>query len=263
MNDQAAAAAKGIWAQGRYERIAERLMPAAEELCVAAGVRDATRVLDVAAGTGNVVLAAAARGAHVVASDFAPAMVAAGRQRTAHLDVAWFEADARELPFEDGAFDAVLSCFGAIFAPEPERTAAELARVTAPGGVLALTAWPRDGSQSAAFQVMARHLPVPHEPWTWGDPETARARLAAVGDEAEVLERAMAWRFAGGVEGWMEHFERDAPPIAAARAAMGDAWAPVREELAAEVEPHGTVGADGVFTVQARYLIARARARPA
>ena len=121
-----------VWGLGEYERVAQRIAPAAEALVEAAGVGPGTRVLDVAAGTGNVALAAAGRGARVTATDLSPRMVELGRVRTSGVE--WSVADAQDLPFDDGTFDVVLSCFGSMFAPDRQRTADELLRVTRPGG---------------------------------------------------------------------------------------------------------------------------------
>src|SRR5437867_11289373 len=118
-------------------------MPAARELVDACAVSAGQEVLDVAAGTGNAAALAAAEGARVVASDFAPRQVERGRARTGAegLDVEWVVADAEDLPFEDASFDCVFSVFGAQFPPRPERVAAELFRVLRPGGTLGMANW--------------------------------------------------------------------------------------------------------------------------
>src|SRR5688572_16100099 len=118
---------KGVWALGDYPAVARRFEAVAEDVVAAAGIGPGDRVLDVAAGNGNVAVAAAQAGARVKASDFTPELVEAGRARTAALglDVTWEVADAEDLPDDDASFDAVTSTFGLMFAPRPERAAAE------------------------------------------------------------------------------------------------------------------------------------------
>jgi ubiquinone/menaquinone biosynthesis C-methylase UbiE len=115
-----------MWALGDYTEVARYLEPYAEALAGFAKVQPGSEVLDVAAGNGNFAIAAARRGARVIATDLTPAMIELGRLRTeaANLDVEWREADAEALPFADGRFDLVASVFGAMFAPRPERVAA-------------------------------------------------------------------------------------------------------------------------------------------
>ena len=124
--------ARMLWSLGNYEEIAKNGEPAARELVDACKARPGVELLDVAAGNGNVAIAAAWRGASVVASDLTPAMVELGRQRSTAdgVEIEWLEADVEELPFENDRFDIVTSAFGAMFAPRPEVVARELFRVT-------------------------------------------------------------------------------------------------------------------------------------
>jgi SAM-dependent methyltransferase len=93
-------------------------------------------VLDEASGNGNFAVLAARVGASVPATDLTPRMIELGRERSMKegLPIEWLEADAQKLPFPDGSFDAVASVVGAMFAPDPDHTAAELFRVARPGG---------------------------------------------------------------------------------------------------------------------------------
>src|SRR3954469_23036671 len=124
-----------MWALGDYpQMVRDFLLPLGERLVDEAGIAAGDRVLDVGAGTGNAAIAAARRGARVVASDLTPELFEDGRARAAqagaHLD--WVQADAEALPFADGEFDVVLSCIGAMFAPRHPAVAAELTRVCRP-----------------------------------------------------------------------------------------------------------------------------------
>src|SRR5207249_4551404 len=139
--------------------LGERLMPAAREVVDACAVSAGQEVLDVAAGTGNAAALAAAAGARAVASDFSPEQVARGKARTEAegLQVEWVVADVEELPFDDGRFDCVMSVFGAMFAPRPERVASELFRVLRPGGTVGMANWGDRGFQAEFFQIMRRY----------------------------------------------------------------------------------------------------------
>lgn len=125
-----------MWSQGDYTRIAPLLQPCADELADAVGLGEGVEVLDVAAGTGNFAIAAAARGARVTATDLTPLMIELGSSRTKDVTpaVTWREADAAVLPFADASFDVVASVFGAMFAPGFDRVAAEMFRVVKSGG---------------------------------------------------------------------------------------------------------------------------------
>ena len=136
--------AADTWSGASYERLAETYAPIHDRVVAALALEPGTRVLDVACGTGAVALRAARAGANVVGIDISPDQLAKARSAAAAaaLNVHFDEGDCQELPYGDAEFDAVASTFGAIFAPDHERTAAELARVCRPGGRLALTAWP-------------------------------------------------------------------------------------------------------------------------
>jgi SAM-dependent methyltransferase len=261
MADEARERAKALWALGDYAQVAERLAPAAEALVEASGVHAASHVLDVAAGTGNVALLAARAGARVVASDIAPAMIAAGRSRTAGLEVEWQEADVQDLPFEDDGFDQTLSCFGAIFAPDPDRTASELLRVTKPGGAVAITAWEHAGMQEVLADVIREALPnMPSRPAeVWGVDDAGRAFFEGAGaSSVEVERRALRWAFPD-VDAWVRFWDEAAPPFVAAREQVGEErWEQVRVRLREAIAPHAdTSGGD--FVLEPGYFLIVAR----
>ena len=252
--------ARRVWALGDYAPIARRLEPAAELLVEAADVREDHDVLDVAAGTGNVALMAYERGAKVTASDIAPAMVERGRARTAGLGIDWVEADAEELPFPDASFDRVLSAFGVIFAPHPERAAAELMRVVRPGGVVALTAWGRYGLQASILEAIGSILPMPASgaPEEWGDPDIARERLGPHATQIHTEVRALEWHFASAAD-WLEFMWEHAPPMLAMRAVLQpDQVEPMRAALIEAIRAHGREDR-GDFVVEPQYQLVVAR----
>ncbi len=176
-----------LWSAGDYSVSARRYEGAARELVAACGVGPGERALDLAAGTGNVALAISAAGASPEACDLTPALVAAGKARCDALgewEIHWEVADAEDLPYASGRFDAVLSAFGLVFAPRPQVAIAEAFRVTRSRGRVGFTAW-TPGSAAARFGEVARRYfpPAPDGPPAaelWGDEEVCRERLAPI-----------------------------------------------------------------------------------
>ena len=155
---------RGMWALGDYPDVATRLIPElGPELVAASGVRAGDRVLDVAAGTGNAAVPAAMTGATVTASDLTPELFPAGREFAARhgVELQWDEADAEALPYDDGAFDVVMSCVGVMFAPHHQRAADELVRVCRPGGTIGLLSWTPEGFVGDLFRTMKPYAPPP------------------------------------------------------------------------------------------------------
>ena len=144
---------QAAWSSGDYATVGARFPITAELLCEAVDLRAGERVLDVACGNGNAALAAARRFCQVTGIDYVPALLERARQRAQAegLQVDFQEADAEDLPFPDDSFDAVLSTCGAMFAPDQERTAAELLRVCRPGGRIGMVNWtPTAGSATCS-----------------------------------------------------------------------------------------------------------------
>jgi SAM-dependent methyltransferase len=161
------------WASGDFAEIATLIVPVAERLVDTADLRAGSGVLDVATGSGNAALAAARLGGVVTGIDYVPALLERGRERAAAeriaLDLRY--GDAEEIPFPDESFDATLSVFGSMFAPDQRRAAAELVRVTRNGGTIALASWTPDGFVGAMFRAVATHVPPPPgltSPMLWG-----------------------------------------------------------------------------------------------
>ena len=145
------------WSSGDYSAIAARIPLVSERLADAADLRAGSRVLDVAGGNGNTALAAARCGAHVTSLDYVPELLerAAERARAERLPLELVEGDAERMPFDDAAFDAVISGVGVMFAPDQARAAAELLRVCRPGGTIALASWSPDGFIGELFRTTA------------------------------------------------------------------------------------------------------------
>ncbi|MBI5104593.1 MAG: methyltransferase domain-containing protein [Solirubrobacterales bacterium] len=246
---------KAVWAMGDYPEVARRFEGVAEALVAGCAIGPGMAVLDVAAGNGNVAVAAARAGASVTAADFTPELVAAGEARTAGMDVRWDVADAEDLPYDDDAFDVVLSVFGIIFAPRPEVAIAEAFRVVRPGGLVGICAWTPSGYNGRFTAAMASLLPASTgpSPDAWGDEATARARLAPHAEEIAVLRGVVPWEFAsvGDARDWQE---RNFGAMQAVRAQVGEErYAEVRRRLD-DLAGEYNVADDGSLRIEAEYL---------
>jgi ubiquinone/menaquinone biosynthesis C-methylase UbiE len=190
-----------MWALGDYEQIDQRLMPHAEILAEAAGVCEGMAVLDVAAGNGNFAIGSSRRGATVIATDLTPPMVELGRARSEAegLAIEWLEADAEDLPFETGRFDLSASVFGAMFAPQPERVAAELFRVVRLGGLAAMANYTDEGFLGEFSELLFRYgptSPLPlSSPFLWGEADVVRQRFQGLASSIAVSRESMRLEF--------------------------------------------------------------------
>jgi SAM-dependent methyltransferase len=167
---------QATWASGDFAEIATLIVPVAERLCDAADLRAGWSVLDVACGSGNAAIAAARLGCVVSGIDYVPALLERGRERAAaeRISLDLRHGDAEEIPFPDASFDATLSVYGAMFAPDQRRAAAEILRVTRPGGTVALASWTPQGFIGDMFRAVAAHVPPPAglaSPMLWGTEE--------------------------------------------------------------------------------------------
>ncbi len=166
------------WSSGDYAVVGTTLQIVGEELCEALDLRAGQKVLDVAAGNGNVTLAAAHRWCEVTSTDYVPSLLERGRARASAegLKIAFKVADAEALPFDDGTFDVVVSTFGVMFTPDQDQAASELLRVCKSGGQIGLANWTPDGFVGQMFKTIGKYLPPPagvKSPALWG----TRARL--------------------------------------------------------------------------------------
>jgi SAM-dependent methyltransferase len=173
---------RAAWMAGDFGVVAKTIAGSAEAFVSRIVIPSGARVLDVACGTGNLAIPIARSGAVVTGIDIAPNLLVQARERAAseNLAVTFDEGDAEDLPYAT-EFDAVVSMFGAMFAPRPELVASELARVLRPGGLLAMANWNPASFSGRMFQLSARHVPPPPgiaPPVLWGDDVTVRQRLA-------------------------------------------------------------------------------------
>lgn len=254
---------KAFWALGDYPEVAKRFVPVAEALVAACDIGVGDHVLDVAAGDGNVAVAAAGTCARVTATDFAPPLLAQGRARTGALglDVRWEEADAEALPYPDATFDATTSAFGLMFAPRPEVAIAEAFRVTRPGGVVGLTAWTPDGFTGQITALMGEYLPVPmgtDRPIDWGIETTVRRRLAPHCSGLRVTRGSITWEFAS-LDAALAWQERSFGALVAARELLPVArYAELRERFAGLMAEWNRARG-GAVRLPAAYLLVVAR----
>jgi SAM-dependent methyltransferase len=206
--------AADTWSGASYERIAETFAPIHDRIVAALAAGPGVRLLDVACGTGGVTLRAARAGADVVGIDISADQLAKARDAAAAegLEIQFDEGDCQELPYADGEFDAVASAFGAIFAPDHARAAAELARVCRPGGRLALTAWPEDEWSEVNVRA-GRTFPEGPDARDWAREDHARGLL---GDAFELEFQTGEWRVeADSGEALWELASTSMPPLRA------------------------------------------------
>lgn len=203
--DELKARLKTTWMTGDYDLFARFMEKDAEQFFQRLGVSPGTRLLDVGCGAGQLALIAARAGAQVTGCDIATNWLEKARARAATegLKVTFEEGDAEALPYEDGQFDAVVSLVGAMFAPRPDRVAAELTRVCRPGGMIAMANWTPGGFIGQMFKTIAKHIApsgMP-SPVLWGDEATVRDRL-----REGIAELKLARHF--------YHFDYPFPPAA-------------------------------------------------
>ena len=253
---------RATWAAGDYAAVAEHIdeVPP-RDLLDRVDIRPGQDVLDVATGTGNVALKAAAAGARVVGLDLAPELFIAAQRRAEERNVAvdWVEGDAEELRFADASFDHVLSVFGVQFAPRHEVVAAELARVCRPGGDIGLVNWTPAGLIGELFTIMGGYLPAPPEyagpPPLWGSEEHVQSLFAGAGVELEFAYGSNPWRF-DSAEEWVAFLETNYGPTLKARERLGaeGRWEECRGEIVAMAERRNAAS-DGSLLLWAEYLV--------
>ena len=218
--------ARATWAAGDWDRVATLVTPVGALVVDRARIEPGQDLLDVGTGTGgNVAIPAALLGARVVGLDVTPELLEGARRRAAEagVEIEWVEGDAQDLPFEDARFDRVISTFGAMFAADHARTAAELVRVCRPGGLIAMTTWSNSGFAGELFKLTGRYLPPPPEgvqpPPLWGVDEHVEEVFGAAGATPRIERLTVDFVFASvqdGVDHYTEHFG----PFVMARGAL-------------------------------------------
>ena len=221
-------------------------------------------MLDVAAGTGNFALLAAAEGASVVASDLTPKLIERGRERTAAegVEIEWVEADAEELPFDDARFDCTASVFGAMFAPRPERVARELFRVTRPGNTVGMANWTPEGFSGRMFGLFNEFLPRPEgvpAPTDWGVEDVVRERFDGLAGSLEMERRTAPFEF-DSLDAMVAHFENNGPQVAAKQALGPELYDEAMRRFREITAEFNQADGDAV-RIESEYLLVVARRR--
>jgi SAM-dependent methyltransferase len=191
---------RATWIAGDFGQIAKSYMSGAEEFIKKLNLKPGMKVLDVACGTGNLALPAARAGAIVTGVDIAPNLLEQARENAKRegLNIRFDEGDAEALPYDDASFDAVVTMFGAMFAPRPELVAAELTRVCRPGGFIAMANWTPTGFIGQMFKIMSSRVPPPAgmpSPLLWGKEETVRERFGQGISKLEMKPQNITFEF--------------------------------------------------------------------
>ncbi len=227
---------QAAWSAGDYAVVGTTLQIVGETLCEALDLAAGARVLDVAAGNGNVTLAAARRWCDVTSTDYVGALLERGkaRARAEGLAVQFEEADAENLPYADASFDVVLSTFGVMFTPNQHQAASEMARVCKPGGQIGLANWTPSGFIGELFKVIGRYLPPPagvKPPSLWGTEDHLRELFGPHIKTLEVQRKNFVFRYRTP-QHWLDTFRTYYGPM---HKAFGALDAARQESLAADL----------------------------
>jgi len=250
---------KATWMDGNYDYFSRFMASSATQFLDALAPPPGDTLLDVACGSGQLALVAAERGLKVTGVDIATNLILAarGRAAAAGLDVRFDEGDAEALPYPDATFDLVTSLYGAMFAPQPDRVAAELLRVCRPGGIVAMANWTKNGFVGAMFQTFARFLMPPDmpSPLLWGDESVVGERLGAGVSDLELTRLLYRFDYPFGPAEVVEFFRQYYGPATRAFATLGEAeQAALRAELVQLWSAHNTATVGGRTMVDAEFL---------
>jgi ubiquinone/menaquinone biosynthesis C-methylase UbiE len=249
---------RAAWTAGDYSVVGTTLQIVGERLCETLDVRSGQRVLDVAAGNGNVSLAAARRFCDVTSTDYVPELLERGRQRAESegLEISFQEADAEQLSFADASFDIVTSSFGVMFAPDQDRAAAEMLRVTRPGGKIGLANWTPESFIGQLFKTIGRHLPPPSglkSPALWGTQDRLNELFDTDSSTIEITQETYVWRYKSPRH-WLELWREVYGPLQKAFGALEES---AQEQLAIDLLAlidRCNVAQDGTMVVPAEYV---------
>ena len=216
---------KATWEDGNYDYFSRFMEPSAVQFLDRIGVTPGSRWLDVACGSGQLALIAARRGARVTGCDIAANAITAARGRAASegLDAQFDEGDAEALPYPDASFD-VVATIGAMFAPRPDLAAAELLRVTTPGGTIAMANWTKEGFIGQMFSTIAKFIApsgMP-SPVLWGDENTVRQRFGEGLSNLRLTRVVYQFDYPFGPANVVEFFRTNYGPMTRAFANLGE-----------------------------------------
>jgi ubiquinone/menaquinone biosynthesis C-methylase UbiE len=254
---------KSMWTAGDFGQIANYSVHAGVDFVARTDIKSGAKVLDVACGTGNVSLPAARAGAAVTGVDIAPNLLDQARKRASaeKLNIRFDEGDAEDLPYPEAEFDIVLTMFGAMFAPRPEKTAAELIRVCRPGGLIAMANWTPQGFVGKTFQLTAKIAPPPPgvvPPVLWGDEATLRQRFSQGISKLTLARHTVTFEYPFSPKEVVAFFRQYFGPTQTTFARLDKAN---QELLTRELETawiENNQATDGTTKVEAEYLDVRA-----
>jgi SAM-dependent methyltransferase len=250
------ARARSAWSSADYAAVGHAMQIVGEELCETVDLCEGARVLDVAVGNGHAALAAARRWCEVTSTDLAPDLSdrAGQRSEAENLGVRFVAGEAEALPFGDQSFDAVLSAFGAMFAVDQERAAAEMIRVCARGGTVGLANWTPDGFVAELFRVIQRHSPQPADatPFLWGTEGRLEELFGLYGD-VESTRKRVAFRQRAPAE-WVARVRAGYPPLLRTFARLDKTGQRVLTEELLALASRFNRALDGSLVVDADYL---------
>ena len=257
---------KATWMAGDYGQIAQiGHAPGAAEFIERLNLKTDEEVLDVACGTGNSAIPAARAGAKVTGVDIAPNLIEQARKRAEAegVNCQFDEGDAEDLQYADGSFDTVISMFGAMFAPRPDKVAEELTRVCRSGGRIVMANWTAIGFTGKMFKLMASYVPPPPmtSPILWGDETVVRERLKEGISDLQFNRRLFSPHFPFSPQEVVEHFRTFFGPTQKAFAALEndkDKQTALRRELE-NIHEENNVATDGTTILQLEYLEVIAR----
>jgi SAM-dependent methyltransferase len=257
--DSLKARLKSTWMSGNYGHFATFLEPGALEFLACLEVAPGTQMLDVACGAGQVAIPAARAGAEVTGIDIASNLIeqAQARARAEGLDARFDEGDAEMMPYEDASFDLVVSLFGAMFAPRPERVAGELVRVCRPGGRIVMANWMPEGHVGQMFKIIGKYVPPPPlmvSPVKWGDERAVRERLKDGISRLYMTNRLYPMRYPFPPAGVVEFFRAFYGPTKSAFAGLdAEGQHALRHDLE-QLWQGNNRARDGSTLVEAEYL---------
>ena len=249
---------KSTWMTGDYDVFARYMEKDAEVFYQRLGIKPGARLLDVGCGAGQLALIAARAGAVVTGSDIATNWLERARTRAAAegLNITFEEGDAEALPYEDAQFDAVVSMFGAMFAPRPELVATELTRVCRPGGIIAMANWTPSGFIGQMFKIIAKHIAPSgmSSPALWGDEATVRERFRSGIATLKLTPRLYRFEYPFPPDAVVEFFRANYGPMTRAFASLdANEQKVLRSELVRLWAEHNTAAGDTTL-VAAEYL---------
>ena len=250
---------KATWMSGDYGHFATYLEPGALEFLSRIKIEPGARVLDVACGAGQTAIPMSRAGAKVTGVDIATNLIEQARSRAQaeHLDARFEEGNAEMLPYADGSFDIVLSLIGAMFAPRPERVAAELKRVCRPGGKIIMGNWTPAGFVGQMFKIHGKHVPPPAimpAPVKWGDEEVVRERFNDGISHLKLNRRLYPFRYPFPPSEVVAFFRTYYGPSYKAFAALdAEKQSALQEDLERLWMEHNTA-ADGTTAIDSEYL---------